>query len=268
MTETHRWIWITGASSGIGRAFAEEAARRGARLVLSGRDADRLALAARACRESGAPEAHPLPFDLADPDPAVPTLAARTVEQLAGGAPDILVNNAGLGQRGAALETDAETERRLFAVNYFGPTALTRAVLPGMIARGRGRVAAVTSLLAKFGAPRRSTYAAAKHALHGWFDSLREEVRGDGVGVTLLVPGWVRTEISRRALEAGGGAHGVDDPGQQRGLPPEECARRMWTALARGRDEQLIGGWECLAAYGMRYCPRLTRTCLRRRGIG
>jgi short-subunit dehydrogenase len=166
------------------------------------------------------------------------------------------------------LETEEGVEERIFAVNFWGSAALTRMVLPHMLRRKSGRIAAVTSLLAKFGAPNRSAYAASKHALHGWYDSLREEILGSGVSVTLLVPGWIKTDISVRALDNNGEAHGLIDEGQRRGITPEEAARRMVRAIDAGKEEQLIGGWECLSAYGMRFFPRLTRYCLRKYGIG
>ncbi len=257
--------WITGASSGIGAALAAALAREGARPVLSGRDLPRLEKTAEACRRAGASAVFILPFDLEDRD-AVAAAPARAAA-LAGPV-DLLVNNAGLGQRGLALATGPEILERVMAVDFFAAASLARGVAPGMVARGGGRLAVVTSLLAKFGAPRRSAYAAAKHALHGWFESLRAELLGTGVGVTLLVPGWVRTDISRRALEADGAAHGALDPGQARGLAPEECARRMVRALARDADEQLIGGRECLAAYGKRFFPKWLARRVARGGIG
>ena len=263
-------IWITGASGGVGRALALHAAGHGARLVLTARDAGALEQVARECATHGAPETLVLPLDLSDPEPDKAFVAARDqVRDWSNGeGVDWLVNNAGQGQRGTALETGDAVSRRIFAVNFHGPVALTRLVAADMATRGRGRVAAVTSLLAKFGAPRRSSYAASKHALHGWFDSLREELRGTGVGVTLLVPGWIRTGISQHAWEGDGAAHRMEDAGQARGLSPEEAAGRMFRALASGREEQLIGGWECLSVYGRRYCPGLTRWFLRRWGIG
>ena len=254
-------MWVTGASSGLGAALAAALARGGARLVVSGRDPARLEAVRAGCGEG----ALSLPFDLADPG-AVREAPSRA-EALLGGL-DLLICNAGMGQRGTALETAPEVVARIMAVNFLGPVELARGTLPGMIARGAGRVAAVTSLLAKFGAPRRSAYAASKHALHGWFDSLRAELRGTGVGVTLLVPGWIRTGISQAAAEADGRAHGILDAGQARGLGPAEGARRMLRALAKGKDEQLIGGRECGAAYLRRLFPGLLDRIVAKKGIG
>ena len=279
----HQRVWITGASSGIGAALAAALAREGARLLLSGRDPGRLdavretCLAAASAMAAGAkrgpeamggadaPPVQTLAFDLASIDAAA--AAPAEAEALMGGI-DWLINNAGMGQRGGALETANDITARLMTVNFLSPVALTRGVLPGMLARGKGRVAAVTSLLAKFGAPQRSAYAASKHALHGWFDSLRAELAGTGVGVTLLAPGWVNTRISQNALQADGGRHGEMDIGQSRGLAPDVCAARMLRALRKGKDEQLVGGYECGAVYIKRFFPGLLPKLLARTGIG
>jgi short-subunit dehydrogenase len=114
-----------------------------------------------------------------------------------------------------------------------------------MVERGEGQIVALTGVLGKFGAPRRSFYSAAKHAMHGWFESLREELLGTGVEITILVPGWVRTEISQNAMESDGRVQGGMDDGQKNGISPEECARRAMPAIVAGRGEQLIGGIEC-----------------------
>lgn len=272
-------VWLTGASSGIGAALAAAFAREGASVLLSGRDRPRLEGVASACREeaarrirgggeiSGQTTAFPvLAFDLAGREAT--SAAPAAAREALGGTPDLLVLNAGLGQRGLALETDLAVVERLMNVDFLSAVALARGVLPGMLARGSGRIAVVTSLLGIFGAPRRSAYAAAKHALHGWFDSLRAELHGTGVGVTLLAPGWVRTDISFSALDAAGERHDRLDAGQARGLTPAECARRMLRALEREVDEQYIGGRECLAAYGKRYFPRRFARWLPRFDIG
>ncbi|MDR0362106.1 MAG: SDR family NAD(P)-dependent oxidoreductase [Planctomycetota bacterium] len=257
-------VWITGATSGIGRALAVELARAGARTLVSSRRLDRLEETVAACRMAGA-EASALALDLADAA-SLPGKAREAERSL--GRIDILAAVAGVGQRGAALDTESAVARRIFEVDFWGTVELARLVLPAMYARGGGQLVVVTGVLGKFGAPRRSFYSAAKHALHGWCDSLREEAPGAGVEVTLLVPGWVRTEISEHALDDGGAPHGRMDPGQQRGITPEECARRSLPAITKGLPEQLIGGIECGGVYLNRIWPGLFRKMLRRRGIG
>lgn len=258
-------VWVTGASSGIGRALAVELAGAGAEaVVLSARRKDRLDEAAAACRERGA-RASAYPLDLADTT-GLGEAAARVGTEF--GQVDILVNVGGVGMRGLALDTDPAVARKIMDVDFWGAVELTRAVAPAMVRRGAGQIVALTGVLGKFGAPRRSFYSAAKHAMHGWFDSLREELIGTGVEVTLLVPGWVRTEISEHALEADGSSHGTMDEGQQRGISPEECAKRCLPAIRSGKAEQLVGGIECGGVYLNRIWPGLFRKMLRKRGIG
>ena len=153
-------VWITGASSGIGEALARGFAQAGARLVLSSRREIELERVRRTCAR---PDEHlVLPLDLACTD----AFAAATATVLARcGAIDVLVNNAGVAQRALAGEATLAVERALMDVNYFGPVALTKAVLPAMRARRRGHVVVVGSVLGHFGFPGNSTYSAAKHAL-------------------------------------------------------------------------------------------------------
>ncbi|MDR2391073.1 MAG: SDR family NAD(P)-dependent oxidoreductase [Planctomycetota bacterium] len=254
-------IWITGASSGLGRALALELAARGAALLLSARRREHLEDTARLCRDRGG-RAEILALDLAQTE-SLAAAAAVAEKRLSG--IHMLVNAGGIGQRGSALETGLPVARRIFDIDFWAPVELTRAVLPAMIRRNSGQIVVVTSVQGKFGMAHRSCYAAAKHALHGWFESLREELSGTNVETTLLVPGWARTEISRHALEADGKPHGADDPGQLGGLSPEEFAERSLPAIARGKPEQLIGGVECAGVYLNRLSPRLFRLALRLR---
>jgi short-subunit dehydrogenase len=223
-----------------------------------------LEAAAAACRGRGG-EAEVLPFDLADLE-GLAAAAAEAESRL--GRIDMLVNAGGVGQRGTALATELPVARRIMDIDFWAAAELVRAVAPGMIRRGSGQLVVVTSVQGKFGMARRSAYAAAKHALHGWFDSLREELRGTGVEVTLLVPGWVRTDISRQALEADGSPHRAMDAGQLNGIDPGEFARRALPAIAKGSPERLIGGWECAGVYLNRLSPAWFRRMLRRREAG
>lgn len=251
-------IWITGASSGIGEALAHWCAREGARLILSARRAGELERVRAACERPA--EHHVLPLDLQRAD----RLPAAVAEALArGGHIDVLINNAGVSQRGLALETDAAVERALMEVNYFAPVALTKAVLPAMRARRRGHVVVVSSVMGYIGTPGRSTYAAAKHALHGYFDSLRVEVAPDGIKITLACPGYVQTAVSANALGPRGESHGKTDATHRRGLPAEDCAAAIVRAIARGRDEVYIGR-EAYAIYVKRFFPRLYARLVRR----
>ena len=252
-------VWVTGASSGIGEALAYALATQGARLILSARREEKLRAVQAAC-------AHPnrhliLPLDLSDPA----SIATAVPQALAhGGSIDVLINNGGISQRAQAVDTNLAVDRRIMEVNYFGTIALTKAVLPSMLERGAGHIVVVSSLVGKFGTPKRSAYAASKHALHGFFDALRAEIYDAGLRVTLICPGYVRTDISRNALTADGTPYATLDAGQQHGLPPERCAAKILRAIEREKDEVFFGGKEIAAVYIKRFWPGLLNRILRK----
>jgi short-subunit dehydrogenase len=252
-------VWITGASSGIGEALAHAWAARGARLILSARNEARLA-EVRATLPG--PDTHlVLPLDLTDEATLGPAVAAA----LAGAsAIDVLVHNGGVSQRSLARDTGVEVDRRIFETNFFGALALTKAVLPSMLARKAGHFVVISSLVGKFGTPLRSGYSASKHALHGFFDSLRAETWRDGIRVTLVCPGFIRTALPLNALTGDGSPQGTMDRAQERGMAPEVCAERIVRAVEQGGDEVLVGGRERFAVYLKRFAPGLFNRVIRK----
>ena len=244
-------VWITGASSGIGAACAQAFAREGAQLILSARRRDELEKVAIA---SGATNARILPLDLAE----LGSSFERAKEVVAeAGTVDVMVHNGGISQRSRAIETTLEVDHRLFDVNYFGTVSLTKALLPGMVARRSGQFVVVTSLTGLIGTPMRSSYAASKHALHGFFDSLRAEHAADGLVVTLVCPGFVQTNVSRNALTGDGQPQGTMDDATAHGITPEHCARELVDATATHRQEIYVGGRETIGVYLKRLSPWL-----------
>jgi dehydrogenase/reductase SDR family protein 7B len=254
-------VMITGASAGIGRALALELADRGASLVLAARREEALQAVRAACVN---PERHQvIALDLED----AASLAEKAVaiEALTGGGIDMLINNAGLSLRGLASDTTVAVDRRIMEVNYFGPIALTKALLPGMLARRHGHVVVVSSIVGHISTPMRSAYAASKHALHGFFDALRAEVHDQGIRVTLLLPGYVRTDISLHALGPDGQPYGRMDDNQAGGMPAETCARQMVDAIERGRAEVVVSRpYERFGRWLGRHLPALFRIIVRR----
>jgi short-subunit dehydrogenase len=252
MSMSGKVVWITGASSGIGEALAGAFAREGAQLILSSRNVKKL----NEVKNAGpSPERHlVVPLDLEDSS-TFPGCVETVLKRF--GRIDILVNNGGISQRCLAAQTVQETDRRIMETNFFGTVALTKAVLPSMIERHSGHIVVVSSLMGKFGTPLRSTYAASKHALHGFFDSLRAEVLPLGIRVTVVCPGFIRTNISVNALCADGSCHGAMDEAQASGMPSDVCAARIVQAVAQGRDEVIIGGKEVAGVYIKRFFPGL-----------
>ncbi|MEP7340525.1 MAG: SDR family oxidoreductase [Acidobacteriota bacterium] len=253
-------VWITGASSGIGEALAYAFSREGAKLILSGRREAELERVKRGC--AGAPESvFVLPLDLTQFE----TFGEKTKQAEARfGRVDILVNNGGITHRSLVAESSVEVELAVMNTNYFGSILLTKAVLPGMLAARSGHLVVVSSLMGYLDTPMRSAYAASKHALQGYFDSLRAEVWRQNVKVTLICPGFVKTAISVNALTADGSKHGRTDRTQEKGLSAEKCAAKTLDAIARGKDEVLIGGMEILAVYAKRFLPWVYSKVIRR----
>lgn len=243
-------IWITGASSGIGEASAKKFSKEGFVLILSSRKVNELERVKNQC-------AHPeairlLPLDLSDSS----DFDRKAAEAIAFfGKIDIVLHNGGISQRSLIKETQLNVDRKLMEVNYFGTVALTKAVLPHFIQNKSGQFAVVTSLVGKFASPYRSSYAASKHALHGFFDTLRAEHYQDGIAVTLICPGFIRTKVSINALTADGSPLGEMDEAQDKGMSPEQCAIEMYNAILSKKEEVYIGGKETLAVYLKRFFP-------------
>lgn len=228
--------WITGASSGIGEALARALAAEGATIVLSSNEPEELEEARKRCAR---PETHLcLPFDLAEGE-EFPGLAAQVLERY--GRVDYLFNNGGVSQRAPAVETSLAVDRKVMEIDFFSHVALTKAVLPSMLERRSGHIVVTTSVMGMMPAPLRTAYCAAKHALHGYFDTLRAELWREGIQVTLVCPAAVRTKVSENALTGDGSRFGRMDRLIGTGMPPEECARQILHVVRRGKFEVVIG---------------------------
>lgn len=254
-------VWITGASAGIGEALALAFASQGATLVLSARDEKKLEAVANGCKQQGADKILIMPFDLSKTD-GLAEIAARVFDQVK--RIDILVNNGGVSQRSLVVDTPMNIYRELMEINFFGAIALTKWVLPGMIANKGGHIVTITSLVGKIGTPSRSGYAASKHALHGFFDSLRAEVHDQNIKVLLVCPGYVHTNISVNALKADGKPTGKMDSNQKQGMSPGELAQKILVAMKKGNEEMYVGGKEVFAVYIKRLFPKLLSKLVRK----
>lgn len=246
-------IWITGASSGIGKALALEYAKAGSHIILSSRRVDELNLVASECGSIGG-KCFVLPLDLGNmnnPEVLVKQAISFT------GKVDILVNNGGVSQRGLALETDMALVRKIMEINFFGQIALSKALLPEFIKAGGGRFVVISSLTGKFGYGLRSSYAAAKHALHGYFESLEIENYSQNIRVTMVLPGKINTNVSVNAMLADGTSLGKLDDALAKGMPADECARKIIKAIQRNKREVLIGRKEILMVYFKRFIPSI-----------
>ncbi|AKU97853.1 oxidoreductase, short-chain dehydrogenase/reductase family [Labilithrix luteola] len=253
-------VWITGASSGIGAALAEAFAAEGAKLVLSARRRDELE---QVVAKSGGEGHLVLPLDLAQPD-TFPSLVEAVHQRF--GRVDVLVHNGGISQRALVKDTRLDVDRRIMEVNYFGAVALTKAVLPSMLAAKAGHFVVVSSVMGKIGTPQRSAYAASKHALHGFFDCLRAEISADGLFVTLICPGFIRTEVSRNALTGDGSPMNKAEGDITGGHPAELTARQILDAAHARKSEVYVGalGKERLALLLKRFLPSTLENMVRK----
>ena len=248
---TNKTIWLTGASSGIGEALAYHLSAKGARLILSSRRVDELERVISQCE--GSPEnIKILPLDLAQAD-CLATATQQAIQLF--GYIDILINNGGISQRSLTKDTDLSVYRKLMEVNYFGTIAITKYLLPHFVERKNGHFVVITSLVGKFGTPYRSGYSAAKHALHGFFDSLRAEVFNDNIKVSIICPGFIHTNVSVNALTEKGDKLNQMDEAQANGMSPEECARQITKAIEKEKLEVYIGGKERFGVYLKRFLP-------------
>ncbi len=246
-------FWITGASSGIGAALAKQLSKPGNALILSGRNVEALEKVRANCLTQIS-HVELLPFDMFDLN-SFPGQVKKAISLF--GHVDVLVNNAGVSQRSLAMETSEVVERKLMELDYFAPVALTKAVLPHFISRRKGHVVVISSIAGKFGFTLRSTYAAAKHALLGFFGALRLELKDIPIDVTIVCPGRVKTNISFSAVKSDGSAHGKMDDGQRNGVSAEKCAQAIDKAIRRKSPEILVGKAELIPVYLKRYFPAL-----------
>ncbi|HEY0900030.1 MAG TPA: SDR family NAD(P)-dependent oxidoreductase, partial [Sphingobacteriaceae bacterium] len=176
---------------------------------------------------------------------------------------DMIIHSGGVSQRSLALETRLDVAQKIMNINFWGTVAITQAVLPGMISRNSGHVVVISSLVGKFGTKLRSSYAASKHALHGYFDSLRTEMPED-VMITMVCPGFIKTRLTYNALLANGAKQDRMDDAQENGMSPDECAAQIIEAIRLGKEEVYIGGKEKYAVLLKRFFPRYFRNKIRK----
>ena len=246
-------IWITGASSGIGEALVIECAKHQAIIILSARRENELLRVAKQANLNDK-NSFILPFDLSDTSKSN-EYAQQIISKF--GTIDILINNGGQSQRSSVIETSAETERSLFEINYFGTVNLSKAVLPYMLKNGSGKIVVVSSIAGKFGFYLRSSYSAAKHALHGYFESLRLETEKKGISVLMVCPGKIKTNVSFNAETGGGTIHNQMDPSHESAMSAEECAKQIIASILSSKEEIFIGGKELLVVKIKRFFPKL-----------
>jgi len=263
MSFSNKIVWITGASSGIGKALAIELSHQNAKIILSSRKKEDLELVKKACKNLD--DVKIITLDLEDYS-NFQNVADKAISAF--GRIDILVNNGGISQRSLAKDTQITVDKRLMDINYLGTIGLSKAILPHFINNKNGQFVVTTSIVGKIGTPLRSSYAASKHALHGFFDSFRAENHQHNISVTLVCPGFVNTNVSKNALTGDGSPQEKMDTATANGIQPERFAKLMAKAIRKRKEEVYIAGAkEKLGVYTKRYFPKLLSVMIRKLSV-
>ncbi|MBA5628493.1 SDR family oxidoreductase [Moheibacter lacus] len=253
MNLENKIVWITGASSGIGKQLALNLAKRNCKLILSSRNLEKLDEVKTECQKFTS-DAVVLPLDLEKIELLKPK-GNEAVEAF--GKIDVLIHCGGLSQRSLIAETEIEVDQKLMNVDYLGTVALTKSILPHFKQNQTGTFVVISSVMGKFGSPYRSGYCAAKHALHGFFDVLRMEHEKDQIKVTIICPGFVNTDVTRNAVMGDGSIYRQQDKKTEEGLDVKDFTKRMIRAIEKEKFEVYIGGKEAKAVYLKRFFPKL-----------
>ena len=246
-------IWLTGASSGIGKELALQLSKFQPTIILSARNKQKLEQIAQKCQEIGA---KPIiqPLDLENPQ-SINAATKQIFEQNLN--IDLLINNAGVSQRSLSYETSFEVDRKIMEINYFGTILLTKLLLPHMLERRSGHIVVVSSLAGKLGFPLRSAYCASKHALHGFFETLAIELAKFNITVTIAIPSHIRTNIDINALTHNGKKSNKPDPKIKSGIPASKCAKKIIRAIEKNKYQVFIAGKDIVAYYLHKISPSL-----------
>jgi len=263
MNFKNKIVWITGASSGVGEALVYKFHEQGAIIIISARRESELERVKKNCNKT-TQEVFILPINLENHDELI-AKAKIAINKF--GKIDILFNNGGISQRSLVKDTIIDVDKRLMNVNYFGTIILTKAVLPSMLENKSGHIVVMSSLAGKFGTPLRSAYSAAKHALHGFFDSLRAEVYKENICVTIICSGYIKTNIAINALTDNGLPQNQTDKGIENGMLPEKFAEKALKAIYNKNQELLLGGKEKLGVYLKRFFPKLFSKIIRKQDV-
>ena len=244
-------IWITGASSGLGKALAIKFNQEGAKVILSARNIEKL----KAVKEdlpNPSIESFILPFDVRKYNDA-PEIFKQAKAHF--GRIDILINNAGISQRSLAIDTPFEDELKLIETDLIGVLAITKVTLPEIIQQ-KGQVIVISSVMGKINTKYRTTYAAAKHGVTGYFESLRLEMIEKGVNVCNIIPGFIDTDVAKNSL--GVTPDILAKSNNKNGLSPEEFAERAIKAIYKREGAVYIGKFaEKFAMLLKRFAPKL-----------
>ena len=249
----HKTIIITGASSGIGKEMVRILASCQTNLVLCARNE---ALMKTLVHELKIPSENYLiiPADFAD-QPNFKEITNKILSKFS--KIDILINNAGIAQKSMVHETEELVERRVMEVNYFANINFIKAVLPHLIDRKQGHIVGISSILGEIGLPKVAPYCASKHALNGYYNSLRYDVEQFNIQVSIVSPGFIQTEITKKSLTGSGKIHNQDSVAQEKGMDAALCAKGILKNVAKEKRQSYVGGLETLMPKFAFFFPKI-----------
>lgn len=246
-------ILITGASSGIGKALAEQFAASDVKLILTARSVEELENVSKICESKGA-TCSVFYLDISSTQSIDDFIKNLILKYLS---IDILINNAGISQRSLAEETVQEVNRRIMEVNFFGPVYLTQKLFPLLLKSAKAQIVLMSSLTGTFGFPLRSAYAASKHAIEGFFESWMLENEHKNVSFTVIAPGRIFTNISYSALQKDGEVQNTLDDGQKNGISAAVCAQKICNAIIKQKRKIYIVKSERVLLFFHKHFPAL-----------
>lgn len=256
-------IWVLGASSGIGKELALQLAKQEAKLILTSRNTDSLTTVVQNCLQH-TQFCNKLAADLID-NGKLTQLTTNAVDVY--GHIDIVIHAAGVSQRSLAIETANDVYRQLLEVNFFAPVTISKQLLSHFSSRRSGHIVVLSSMAGLMGFPMRTGYAAAKHALKGFFETLQTENTNPDIHITIVSPGRINTPISMSALTASGKPHGKMDAGQLNGIPVQQCADKILSGIKNKKKHVIIARGERLLWWIWWFLPNLYYKIARKKGL-
>lgn len=246
-------IWITGASSGIGEAITYALAKEGCKLIISARRVEELNRV-RAAIKLADEDVLVLPIDL-EQHQHTDEWVKKVMEKF--NRIDVLINNGGISQKSCALETNASVERKIMDINYFGNVTLSKSVARIMQQQKSGKIVIISSIIGKFGLPDLSTYAASKHALYGFYDSFRLELKDDNINILIVSPGFINTNVAINSVKGDGNLVNKNSPAMETGMKTDVFARKFVSELKSNRNHKYIGSKELLSVPFKTFFPNI-----------
>lgn len=254
---TQKRVWIIGASTGIGEGLVQVLAEKGAKLIISSRNESKLH-ELKATYLNDKIEVLPVDMELLSSLPEKAEVAWKVFEGF-----DFVFLNAGMSVRDLVSESKIEVERKIMDINFWGPVAITKELLKKRELESALHLVLTSSLSGKYGVPKLAAYAASKHALQGYFDSLRAETYGSGLFIHIVIPGFIRTNITVAGLRGDGSQSGKMQNALAEGMNPRECAIGILRGLEKGKEEFVVGRSERYTVGLNRFFPGLMKKLIR-----